>query len=92
MDISKITLMRRAGLLLEGQRIAFNGTKVDQLYNIVRGDGTGDWEVMVFANGKHYAISTEEMRSNLQNPVIIGMDEDGKEHEIRVSDIEFIKS
>ena len=84
--------MKRAGLLKEGQRIPFKGTKVDQLYNIVRGDGTGDWELMVFAKGKHYVISTEEMRSNLQNPVINGTDEDGGEHDIRVADIEFIET
>jgi hypothetical protein len=87
MDISRITLMRRAGLLKEGQRITFNGTKADQLYRIVKDNENA----LIFANGKHYGVDGEEMRNDLQNPVIIGYDEDGGEHDINVSDIEFIE-
>jgi len=86
MDISRKTLMRRAGLLKEG-RITFNGTKADQLYRIIKDDENA----MVFANGKQYGVDAEEMRHDLQNPVIIGYDEDGGEHDIRVADIEFIE-
>jgi hypothetical protein len=87
MDISRKTLMRRAGLLKEGQRITFNGTKTDQLYNIVKDEENA----MIFANGKHYGVDAEMMRSDLQNPVVIAMDEDGEEYDINVSDIEFIE-
>jgi len=79
--------MRRAGLLKEGQRIAFKGNKTDQLYRLVKDEENAT----VFANGKHYGVNAEDMRNDLQNPVIIGMDEDGEEHDINVSDIEFIE-
>lgn len=46
---------------------------------------------MIFANGEHYGVDAEDMRNDLQNPVVIGIDEDGGEHEINVSDIEFIE-
>lgn len=87
MDISRKTLMKRAGLLKEGQRISFKGTKTNQLYNIVKDEENA----MIFANGKHYGVDAEDMRNDLQNPVVIGMDEDGGEHEINVADIEFIE-
>jgi hypothetical protein len=87
MKLTKITLMRRAGLLKEGQRITFNGTKADQLYRIVKDNENA----LIFANGKEYGVDGEEMRNDLQNPVIIGYDEDGGEHDINVSDIEFIE-
>ena len=87
MDISRKTLMRRAGLLKEGQKITFKGTKTDQLYRIVK----DEWSPMIIANGKQYAVDAEVMRSDLQNPVVIAVDDDGEEHEINVSDIEFIQ-
>ena len=79
--------MKRAGLLIEGQRITFNGTKANQLYAIVHDSENA----MIFANGKQYGVDAEDMRNNLQNPVVIGIDEDGGEHDINVSDIEFIE-
>ena len=86
MDISRKTLMKRAGLLKEG-RVSFNGTITNQLYNIVKDDG----DALIFANGQHYGINVEDMRNDLQNPTIIAIDDDGGEHEVDVTDIEFIE-
>jgi len=95
MDISRITLMRRAGLLKEGQRITFNGTKASQLYDIVKDNENA----LIFANGKEYGIDMENLAAQgdprqvnvTDDTMIIGMDEDGGEHDINVSDIEFIE-
>lgn len=78
--------MQLAGLIKEG-RVSFNGTTTNQLYNIVKDDG----DALIFANGKHYGINVEDMRNDLQNPTIIAIDDDGGEHEIDVTDIEFIE-
>ena len=79
-------LMKRAGLIKE-ERVAFNGTTTNQLYNIVKDFPNS----LIFANGEHYSIDVEDMRSSLQEPTIIGTDDDGREFEIDVADIEFIK-
>lgn len=73
--------------LKEGRRVSFKGTKVNQLYNIVK----DEWNPMVFVNGKLYAVEPENMRHDLQDTYVLGVDEDGEEYDIDVSDIEFIE-
>lgn len=48
-------------------------------------------DALIFANDTYYSINPEEMLYDLQDPVIIGMNDDGAEFEINVSDIEFIE-
>lgn len=84
--MTKQRLQELAGIIREG-RVPFKGTKTDQLYRIVK----DEWNAMIFANGKLYAVDPENMRNDLQNPVVIAVDEDGEEFDINVSDIEFIE-
>ena len=90
MKLSKNRLMELAGLATQGpsvRRIGFKGTTSNDVYRIIQGDEN----VMIFANGKHYGVDSEEMRHDLQSSVVIGYDEDGGEHDIRVAVIEFIE-
>jgi hypothetical protein len=80
-------MIKLKSLIKEGRRVSFNGTITNQLYSIVKNDG----DALIFANGQHYSIDVEGMRNDLQNPTIIAMDDDGGEHDINVSDIEFIE-
>ncbi len=70
------------------KRISFRGKTTNDLYKIIKNDPGS----MVFANGNHYSIlDPEEMRHDLKNDSTFVYDEDGGEHEIKVSDIEFLE-
>jgi len=75
------------GTLKKNRRILFNGTKTNQLYRIVKDFPNS----LIFANGEHYGIDVEDMRENLKEPIIIGMNKDGEEFEIYVEYVEFIE-
>jgi len=75
------------GTLKKNGRILFNGTKTNQLYRIVKDFPNS----LIFANGEHYSIDVEDMRENLKEPIIIGMNKDGEEFEIYVEYVEFIE-
>ena len=73
--------------VINEKRISFKGNKTNQIYNIVKGNKNA----MIFAKDGYYSVDAEDMRNDLQNPVVIGLDQDGGEHNINVSDIEFIE-
>lgn len=76
-----------SGMTVNERKVPFKGTKTDQLYRIVKDNK----DALIFANDTYYSINVEEMLYDLQDPVITGMDDDGAEFEINVSDIEFIE-
>jgi len=72
------------------KRIKFKGKKVNDLYNILK--PTDNDDAMIFANHKEYSINDmDELRNDLHATTIFVNDEDGAEHEIKVSDIEFVE-
>jgi hypothetical protein len=75
------------GALKKNRRILFNGTKTNQLYRIVKDFPNS----LIFVHGEHYGIDAEDMRENLKEPIIIGMNKDGEEFEIYVEYVEFIE-
>ena len=67
--------------------IKFHGKTVNDVLNIIK--PVKDGNIEFFANGKHYGLGDpDEMKNDPHETTIFGIDQDGGEHEIKVSDIE----
>jgi len=70
------------------KRINFKGKTAGDLLKVIKNVKSAEF----FANGRHYGITPEDINSKqLKDKSVFGTDEDGGEHEIELSDIEFIE-
>lgn len=68
------------------RRVSFKGKIANDLYKIIKDEKFAE----VFAKGNHYSVDRDDLRNDLKNDYIIGLDPDGEEFDIKVTDIEFI--
>jgi len=71
------------------KKIKFKGKKVNDLYRIIKDNDT---VMVILDKGKEYSIDDiDEIRNDLNASTIFCSDEDGKEVEINISDIQSIE-
>lgn len=87
---AQVKIKKEKSLAIKEERVTFksNGTARD-LYKILQKDNSAQ----IFANGTYYAVDINDLKADINSTdCIYGVEKDGKETMINLSDIEFIET